>query len=171
MLTARSRMAGPCCCGSLAGGMLSYSVALNYCELVTTYPVAGGAMSYVREAYGSGILSYLVGSMDCLSSTRCVVGGWFRLCCRSWYPPADRAYRPACNWHIHRAEPRCYCCNAQLSSGHSACLRLRGCGFCESQGLVDYTQGKDIDRRHVREHVDAAEYVALSIPRWIRGDC
>lgn len=53
----------------LIGGLLSYSVALNYCELATTYPVAGGAMSYVREAFGSGMLSYLVGSMDCLSST------------------------------------------------------------------------------------------------------
>jgi len=63
-------MAGPAVVVALLlGGMLSYSVALNYCELATTYPVAGGAMSYVREAYGSGILSYLVGSMDCLSST------------------------------------------------------------------------------------------------------
>ncbi len=53
----------------LIGGLLSYNVALNYCELATTYPVAGGAMSYVREAYGTGLLSYLVGSMDCLSST------------------------------------------------------------------------------------------------------
>ncbi|MDY0019694.1 MAG: amino acid permease [Anaerolineae bacterium] len=53
----------------LLAGVLTYSVALNYCELATTYPVTGGAMSYVREAYGTGILSYLVGSMDCLSST------------------------------------------------------------------------------------------------------
>ncbi|HPD41150.1 MAG TPA: APC family permease, partial [Anaerolineae bacterium] len=53
----------------LIGGLLSYAVALNYCELATAYPVAGGAMSYVREAYGTGLLSYLVGSMDCLSST------------------------------------------------------------------------------------------------------
>ncbi|MBN1873090.1 MAG: amino acid permease [Anaerolineae bacterium] len=53
----------------LVGGLLSYSVAINYCELATTYPVAGGAMSYVREAFGTGILSFLVGSMDCLSST------------------------------------------------------------------------------------------------------
>ena len=53
----------------LIGGLLSYSVALNYCELATTYPVAGGAMSYVREAYGNNILSFLVGSMDCISST------------------------------------------------------------------------------------------------------
>ncbi len=53
----------------LIGGILSYSVALNYCELATAYPVTGGAMSYVREAYGTGLLSYLVGAMDCLSST------------------------------------------------------------------------------------------------------
>lgn len=53
----------------LIGGLLSYSVALNYCELATAYPVTGGAMSYVREAYGTGLLSYLVGTMDCLSST------------------------------------------------------------------------------------------------------
>ena len=53
----------------LVGGLLSYSVALNYAELATTYPVAGGAMSYVREAYGNGILSFLVGSMDAMSST------------------------------------------------------------------------------------------------------
>ncbi|MBN2007456.1 MAG: amino acid permease [Anaerolineae bacterium] len=63
-------MAGPAAVlALLIGGLLSYSVALNYCELATTYPVAGGAMSYVREAYGTGILSFLVGSMDCLSST------------------------------------------------------------------------------------------------------
>jgi len=63
-------MAGPATVlALLIGGLVSYSVALNYCELATTYPVAGGAMSYVREAYGSGILSYLVGSMDCVSST------------------------------------------------------------------------------------------------------
>ena len=53
----------------LIGGLLSYSVALNYCELATAYPVTGGAMSYVREAYGTGLLSFLVGTMDCLSST------------------------------------------------------------------------------------------------------
>ncbi len=63
-------MAGPAAVlALLIGGLLSYAVALNYCELATAYPVAGGAMSYVREAYGSGLLSYLVGSMDCLSST------------------------------------------------------------------------------------------------------
>jgi amino acid transporter/nucleotide-binding universal stress UspA family protein len=53
----------------LLGGLLSYAIALNYCELATSYPVAGGAMSYVRESFGSGILSFLVGSMDCASST------------------------------------------------------------------------------------------------------
>ena len=63
-------MAGPAAVlALLIGGLLSYAVALNYCELATAYPVAGGAMSYVREAYGSGLLSYLVGSMDCMSST------------------------------------------------------------------------------------------------------
>ena len=63
-------MAGPAAVlALLIGGLLSYSVALNYCELATSYPVAGGAMSYVREAYGTGLLSYLVGTMDCLSST------------------------------------------------------------------------------------------------------
>ena len=53
----------------ILGGLLSYSVALNYCELATTYPETGGAMTYVREAYGANLLSFLVGSMDCLSST------------------------------------------------------------------------------------------------------
>ncbi|HOU15437.1 MAG TPA: amino acid permease [Anaerolineae bacterium] len=63
-------MAGPAAVlALLVGGLLSYSVALNYCELGATYPVAGGAMSYVREAFGTGLLSFLVGSMDCLSST------------------------------------------------------------------------------------------------------
>ena len=63
-------MAGPAAVlALLIGGLLSYSVALNYCELATTYPVAGGAMSYVREAFGNNILSFLVGSMDCMSST------------------------------------------------------------------------------------------------------
>lgn len=63
-------MAGPgAVLALLIGGLLSYSVALNYAELATTYPVAGGAMSYVREAYGNGILSFLVGSMDAMSST------------------------------------------------------------------------------------------------------
>lgn len=63
-------MAGPAAVlALLIAGLLSYSIALNYCELATSYPVAGGAMSYVREAFGTGMLSYLVGTMDCLSST------------------------------------------------------------------------------------------------------
>jgi len=63
-------MAGPAAVlALLVGGVLSYSVALNYCELAPTYPEAGGAMTYVREAFGNGILSFLVGSMDCISST------------------------------------------------------------------------------------------------------
>ncbi|MBN1248411.1 MAG: amino acid permease [Anaerolineae bacterium] len=63
-------MAGPAAVlAFLVGGLLTYSVALNYCELATAYPVAGGAMSYVREGFGNGILSYLVGSMDAMSST------------------------------------------------------------------------------------------------------
>ncbi|HQE91831.1 MAG TPA: amino acid permease [Anaerolineae bacterium] len=63
-------MAGPATVlALLIGGILSYSVALNYCELATAYPEAGGAMSYVREAFGNGLLSFLVGSMDCISST------------------------------------------------------------------------------------------------------
>jgi len=53
----------------VAGGLLTYSIALNYCELGTAFPVTGGAMTYVREAYGNNILSFLVGSLDCLSST------------------------------------------------------------------------------------------------------
>ena len=53
----------------LVGGLLTLSVALNYCELATTYPVTGGAMTYVREAFGNNLLMFLVGSLDCLSST------------------------------------------------------------------------------------------------------
>jgi APA family basic amino acid/polyamine antiporter len=53
----------------LLAGLLSYSVALNYCELATSYPETGGALTYVREAFGTNLLSFLVGSMDCLSST------------------------------------------------------------------------------------------------------
>jgi APA family basic amino acid/polyamine antiporter len=53
----------------LVGGVLSYSVALNYCELATTFPETGGAKTYVREAFGNNLLSFLVGSMDCISST------------------------------------------------------------------------------------------------------
>jgi amino acid transporter len=63
-------MVGPALVLALVvGGVLSYSVALNYCELATTFPETGGAMTYVREAYGANLLSFLVGSMDCLSST------------------------------------------------------------------------------------------------------
>ncbi|MHB1357655.1 MAG: amino acid permease [Anaerolineae bacterium] len=63
-------MAGPAAVlAVLVGGLLSYSVALNLSEMGAAFPVAGGAMSYVREAYGSGILAYLVGTMACLSST------------------------------------------------------------------------------------------------------
>jgi amino acid transporter/nucleotide-binding universal stress UspA family protein len=53
----------------LIAGVLSFSIALNYCELATTYPETGGAMTYVREAWGKGLISFLVGSMDCISST------------------------------------------------------------------------------------------------------
>ncbi|MBN2003486.1 MAG: amino acid permease [Anaerolineae bacterium] len=52
----------------LVGGVLTYSIAVNYCEMATSFPETGGAMTYVREAYGNGLLSFLVGSMDCLSS-------------------------------------------------------------------------------------------------------
>jgi basic amino acid/polyamine antiporter, APA family len=53
----------------LVGGFLSFSIALNYSELATVYPETGGAMTYVREAWGKGLLSFLIGSMDCISST------------------------------------------------------------------------------------------------------
>ena len=53
----------------LIGGLLSYSIALNYGELASSFPVTGGALTYVREAWGRNLLSYLVGSLDCLSST------------------------------------------------------------------------------------------------------
>ncbi len=53
----------------LVAGILSFSIALNYCELATTYPETGGAMTYVREAWGKGLLAFLVGSMDSISST------------------------------------------------------------------------------------------------------
>lgn len=53
----------------IIAGVLSFSIALNYCELATTYPETGGAMTYVREAWGKGLLSFLVGSMDSISST------------------------------------------------------------------------------------------------------
>ncbi len=53
----------------LVGGFLSFSIALNYSELATVYPETGGAMTYVREAWGNGLLSFLIGSMDGISST------------------------------------------------------------------------------------------------------
>ncbi len=53
----------------LIGGVLTLSIALNYCELATTYPVTGGAMTYVKEAFGSNLPMFLVGSLDGLSST------------------------------------------------------------------------------------------------------
>lgn len=53
----------------IIAGALSFSIALNYSELATTYPETGGAMTYVREAWGKGLLSFLVGSMDSISST------------------------------------------------------------------------------------------------------
>jgi len=53
----------------LVGGFLSFSIALNYSELATIYPETGGAMTYVREAWGKGLLSFLIGSMDSISST------------------------------------------------------------------------------------------------------
>lgn len=51
------------------GGVLTLSVALNYCELATTYPVTGGAMTYVREGFKNNLIMFLVGSLDGLSST------------------------------------------------------------------------------------------------------
>ena len=48
-------------------GLLNLSIALNFSELSTTYPVTGGALTYVREGYGAGLLAFLVGSLDCLS--------------------------------------------------------------------------------------------------------
>ncbi|HEY9122591.1 MAG TPA: amino acid permease [Brevefilum sp.] len=53
----------------IIGGILSLSIALNYAELATTYPVTGGAMTYVKEGFGNGLLMFLVGSLDALSST------------------------------------------------------------------------------------------------------
>jgi APA family basic amino acid/polyamine antiporter len=49
-------------------GLLNVGIALNYCEMGTAFPVTGGALTYVREAFGTNLLSFLVGSMDCLSS-------------------------------------------------------------------------------------------------------
>ena len=53
----------------IIGGVLTLSVALNYCELATTYPVTGGAMTYVREGFSNNLIMFLVGSLDGLSST------------------------------------------------------------------------------------------------------
>lgn len=52
----------------IIGGFLTLSIALNYCEMATTYPVTGGAMTYVGEAFGKGLIMFLVGSLDALSS-------------------------------------------------------------------------------------------------------
>jgi len=51
----------------IIGGVLSLSIALNYAELATTYPVTGGAMTYVKEGFGNNILMFLAGSLDGLS--------------------------------------------------------------------------------------------------------
>ncbi|PKO14451.1 MAG: hypothetical protein CVU39_14450 [Chloroflexi bacterium HGW-Chloroflexi-10] len=65
-----AEMAGPATfLAILIGGFLSFSIAINYSELATIYPETGGAMTYVREAWGKGLLSFLVGSMDSISST------------------------------------------------------------------------------------------------------
>jgi amino acid transporter len=53
----------------IIGGGLSLSIALNYCELATTFPVTGGAMTYVKEGFGNNLVMFLVGSLDGLSST------------------------------------------------------------------------------------------------------
>ncbi len=52
----------------IIAGLLTLPVAINYTELATTYPVTGGTMAYVREAFGSGLFMFLVGTLDCLSS-------------------------------------------------------------------------------------------------------
>jgi len=52
----------------VVAGLLNMSIALNYCELATMYPVTGGGVTYVREAWGPNLLTFLVGSLDCLSS-------------------------------------------------------------------------------------------------------
>ena len=53
----------------IIAGLLTLPVALNYCEMATTYPVTGGAMTYVGEGFGKGLIMFLVGSLDGLSST------------------------------------------------------------------------------------------------------
>ena len=40
------------------GGVLTLSIALNYCEMATTYPVTGGAMTYVKEAFGNNVIEW-----------------------------------------------------------------------------------------------------------------
>jgi len=63
-------MAGPAfVLALLIGGLLSYSIALNYGEMASAFPETGGAMTYVREAWGRNLITFLVGSLDCLSST------------------------------------------------------------------------------------------------------
>ena len=65
-----ARISGPASIlAVIIGGLLSFSIAFNYSELATVYPETGGAMTYVREAWGSGLLSFLIGSMDAISST------------------------------------------------------------------------------------------------------
>jgi len=53
----------------IIAGLLNYAIAFDYCELATMFPVTGGGVTYVREAWGPNLLSFLVGSLDCLSST------------------------------------------------------------------------------------------------------
>ncbi|MEL7626862.1 MAG: amino acid permease [Anaerolineaceae bacterium] len=63
-------MAGPeTVLALILAGIMTLSIALNYSEMATTFPVTGGAMTYVGEAFGKGWLMFLVGSLDCLSST------------------------------------------------------------------------------------------------------
>lgn len=63
-------MAGPDAVLALViAGALTLLVAINYCELATTYPVTGGAMTYVGEGFGKNLIMFLVGSLDGLSST------------------------------------------------------------------------------------------------------
>jgi amino acid transporter/nucleotide-binding universal stress UspA family protein len=63
-------LVGPATVLALAvAGILNYSIALNYCELATMFPVTGGGVTYVRQAWGLGILAFLVGSLDVLASS------------------------------------------------------------------------------------------------------
>lgn len=54
MLTGHAAdMAGPTAVFAvLLAGLLSYSIALNYCELATTYPVTGGAADLCARSLG-----------------------------------------------------------------------------------------------------------------------